>query len=56
MAVVVQDYVFERMQALKVIRQIMKTAPDSFPVALGRSLVATAASDKDNTRYVCVCV
>ena len=52
--VVVQDYVFERMQALKLVKQIMKTAPDSFPVALGRSLVATAQSETDNTRRVCM--
>lgn len=48
------DYSMERIQALKIIDRIRKIAPDAFPVAFARSLVAISNSKEDNFRKVCL--
>ena len=52
--VVRQDFVFERMGALKLIRTIMQRSPHLLHIGLVRSVVAVANSAKDNIRRVCV--
>lgn len=44
--------VFERMQALKVIKKFISAYPDDFPLVFARSLVASAASENDSFRRV----
>jgi len=52
--VVRQDFVFERMAALKLLRMIMAKAPARLHVSTVRSLVAVAQNPKDNIRRVCI--
>lgn len=52
--VIRQDFVLERMQALKLIRCIMQCTPSVFPLAFARSLVAVSESNKENIRRVCL--
>ena len=48
------DYSMERIQALKIIDRVRKVAPESFPIAFARSLVAISNSKEDNFRKVCL--
>ena len=53
------DNKFERLQALRLIRQIMFLAPASFPQCLVRSLVSIAEGDHketDRLRKICLAV
>jgi hypothetical protein len=50
--VIRQDFVLERMQALKLVRRIMTSAPAAFPLSFARSLVALSENSKDNIRRV----
>ena len=50
--VIRQDFVLERMQALKLVRSILKNCPDVFPLSFARSLVAISENVKDNIRRV----
>lgn len=48
------DYSMERIQALKIIDRIRLKAPEVFPIAFARSLVAISNSKEDNFRKVCL--
>lgn len=48
------EFVQERMQALKLIRQCIELHPENFPIAYARSLVAVASNKDDNIRRVCL--
>lgn len=48
------DYSMERMQAFKLMEKIRIIAPQLYPVAFGRSLVAVANSRDDNFRKLCL--
>ena len=46
------DHIWERMQALKIIKRYVEVSPESIPTALVRSLVAVSAQKEDNFRRV----
>ncbi len=52
--IVRQDFVFERMQALKVVKIVIARSPSYIPIVFARSVVAVSNNKKDNIRKVCV--
>jgi hypothetical protein len=48
------EFNVERIQALKLVDKVRKIAPECFPVAFARSLVAIANSKEDNLRRLCL--
>lgn len=48
------DSAVERMQALKIMEKVQDIAPESFPVAFARSLVAVANFKDDTFRKICI--
>lgn len=49
-----ESNIMERTQALKIMEKVRKIAPEYFPVAFGRSLVAIGNSKEDSFRKVCI--
>lgn len=48
------DFAMERMQALKLIEKVQSVAPDLYPIAFARSLVAISNFKEDSFRKVCL--
>ena len=48
------DCAVERMQALKLMEKVQSVAPDLYPIAFARSLVAVANYKEDSFRKICV--
>lgn len=46
------DFIWERMQALKIIKRVVEVSADTIPTAFVRSLIAVSSQKEDNFRRV----